>query len=212
MLKYLLGFLSNLFNAGVSCLTLIDNHSKVSRKSRTYPNSKLFNSSLDSYSYVGKRSSLVHASVGKFCSIANDVCLGMGTHTIGFISTSSLFTEKKNGSKQVWCKESVINIPYLPVKVGNDVWIGERAMIMGGVNIGDGAVIGACAVVTKDVPPYAVVGGVPAKIIRYRFPEKVIEKLLELQWWNLPENVIKNNITVFQKEDFTVQDIEYYLK
>jgi len=70
------------------------------------------------------------------------------------------------------------------VTIGNDVWIGTRALIMDGVTVGDGAVIGAGAVVTKDVPPYAIVGGVPAKIIKYRFSEKKISQMLELQWWN----------------------------
>jgi hypothetical protein len=68
-------------------------------------------------------------------------------------------------------------------EIGNDVWIGDRAFIMAGVRIGDGAVVAAGAVVTKDVPPYAVVGGVPARIIKYRFDQPTVDKLLELKWW-----------------------------
>lgn len=70
------------------------------------------------------------------------------------------------------------------IYIGNDVWIGQRAMVMGGVRIGNGAVVGAGAVVTKDVPPYTIVGGVPAKIIRYRFSDKVVKKLQSSKWWD----------------------------
>ena len=77
------------------------------------------------------------------------------------------------------------------VTIGNDVWIGIKATIMPNITIGDGAVIGANAVVTKDVPPYAVVVGVPAKIIKYRFDEEIIKDLLELKWWNYSESFIK---------------------
>ena len=82
----------------------------------------------------------------------------------------------------------------IPVTVGNDVWIGARAIIMDGIKIGDGAIIGANSVVTKDVPPYAIVAGCPAKLIRYRFSEDVINKLLELCWWDYPKEFIVNNL------------------
>lgn len=84
------------------------------------------------------------------------------------------------------------------IVVGNDVWIGYEVVILSGVTIGDGAIIGTRAVVTKDVPPYTIVGEIPAKPIRKRFSDKVISKLLELQWWNWPENRIKENMDVIQ--------------
>lgn len=80
---------------------------------------------------------------------------------------------------------------YEPIEIGNDVWIGDNVTIKNGVKIGDGAVIGACALVTKDIPPYAIVGGVPAKIIKYRFEEKIINELLELKWWNFNDEILK---------------------
>lgn len=86
------------------------------------------------------------------------------------------------------------------VVINNDVWIGMKSTIMGGVTVGNGAIIAAHSVVTKDVPPYAVVGGVPAKIIKYRFTEDIIEGLQKSEWWNQPDDVLRENITVFQQE------------
>ena len=85
--------------------------------------------------------------------------------------------------------------------IGNDVWIGYEAVIMSGVNIGDGAIIGTRAVVTKDIPPYTIVGGVPAKIIRKRFSDEVISQLLEIKWWDWNKEKIKNNIEKIKRGD-----------
>lgn len=93
----------------------------------------------------------------------------------------------------LWLKKPVIT-GYFASIIGNDVWIGYEAVIMAGVTIGDGAIIGTRAIVTKDVPPYTIVGGVPAKPIRRRFPDQVISTLLELEWWNWPAEKIAENI------------------
>ena len=198
MIKYILGFLKNLFNPAVSFLVKIDNKSSISRNAKVYGGVQVSNSTMGDYSYVGRGTRVIHADIGKFCSIAGDVRIGMGTHTIDKISSSPIFTEAHNSTKHQWT-ESSFAVPYKRVTIGNDVWIGTEAMIMGGVAIGDGAVVGAGAVVTKDVPPYAIVGGVPAKIIRYRFSEDVIKKLERLQWWTLDEKILKNNILLFQE-------------
>lgn len=207
MLKYLLGFFLNLFNRGVSLFALVDNRSSVSRKAKVYAHTKVSMSVIGDYSYVGRRSSLVMAEIGKYCSIAGGAAVGMGTHTLNNISTSPIFTEKHNATGTSWC-ESSTEYPYRKVIIGNDVWIGARAMILGGVTIGDGAVVGAGAVVTKDVPPYAIVGGVPARIIRYRFQQEKIDKLLEVQWWNLPKENLRSKIHLFQTDNFEIEDLE----
>lgn len=206
MIKYLIGFLINLFNPAVSLFAKIDNKSKISRKAKVYGNVQVTHSTMGDYSYIGRNSRIIHADIGKFCSIAGETKIGMGTHTLDKISTSSIFTESKNGTKHSWVKESAVN-PFKRVVVGNDVWIGVRTMVMGGVTIGDGAVIGAGSIVTKDIPPYAVVAGVPAKLIRYRFPHEQINALLAHQWWNLPEEKLRERIELFQDSSNVEENI-----
>lgn len=137
--------------------------------------------------------------VGKFCSIACGAkfLFTSANHTMHSISTYPfpIFFEE-------WGLD-VANITSAwdnkgDIVIGNDVWIGYEAVVLSGVTIGDGAIIGTRAVVTKDVPPYTIVGGIPAKPIRRRFSDEVISKLLEIQWWNWPENRIKENIDVIQ--------------
>lgn len=137
--------------------------------------------------------------VGKFCSIARGAkfLFTSANHTMHSISTYPfpIFFEEwgldVTNITSAWDNKGDIII-------GNDVWIGYEAIVLSGVTIGDGAIIGTRAVVTKDVPPYTIVGGIPAKPIRKRFSDEVISKLLELQWWNWPENRIKENIDVIQ--------------
>ena len=88
--------------------------------------------------------------------------------------------------------------------IGNDVWIGYEAVILAGVSIGDGAIVGARAVVTKDVPPYTIVGGVPAKPIRRRFDEATVARMLELQWWNWPDERIRKTIPAIQSGNLEI--------
>ena len=137
--------------------------------------------------------------IGKFCSIACGAkfMFTSGNHTLKSLSsyTFPIFFDEwgldAENITSAWDNKGDIII-------GNDVWIGYEAVIMSGVKIGDGAIIGTRAVVTKDVPPYTVVGGVPAKQIRKRFDDKTIEKLLEIRWWNWGEERIKKSISAIQ--------------
>ena len=202
MNRYLLLLFSKLksiFQRNIAFSSRVE-YSNVSPKAKVWEHCKLFHSSLGDYSYIGGYSRIIHADIGKFCSIAGETRIGMGTHTLDKISTSSIFTEAKNGTKHSWVKESAVN-PFKRVVVGNDVWIGVRTMVMGGVKIGDGAVIGAGSIVTKDVPPYAVVAGVPAKVIRFRFPQDQIDVLLAHPWWVLTEEKLRKRIELFQDSE-----------
>lgn len=128
-----------------------------------------------------------NTTIGSFCSLAQYVMIGPGEHPVDYLSSSPCFYMDIFGWKNRKCNFNSGE----PCHIGNDVWIGHGAFIKAGVNIGDGAIIAAGAVVTKDVPPYAIVGGVPAKIIRKRFSEEQIKDLLELKWWDLDDEIIK---------------------
>ena len=140
--------------------------------------------------------------IGKFCSIACSAkfLFNSGNHKMASLSTYTfpLFFEEwdleKENVAQAWDQKGDIII-------GNDVWIGYEAVILSGVTIGDGAVIGCRAVVTKDIPPYTIVGGVPAKPIRKRFDEETIKELQKIKWWDWPEEKIAGKIPAIQAGD-----------
>ena len=146
--------------------------------------------SIGSYSGVstanGRERSLRNVRIGRYCSIAADVWTSACEHTSAGLTTSLVpfgYHGWMTGSLQDAIRTPLGGV-MRRVSIGNDVWIGAGAFLKGGVTIGDGAIVAAHAVVTKDVPPYAIVGGVPAKIIRYRFDEATIRELLDLRWWD----------------------------
>ncbi len=148
------------------------------------------------HTYIQRGSEVLSARIGNFCSIGMNCHIGMFEHPIGNISTSSRLY-----LRMLHDNEFYNDIP-APSKIGNDVWVGSNSTILGGVTVGDGAVVAAGAVVTKDVPPYAVVGGVPAKVIKYRFTEEKIDTLLAMKWWNWSDNEIVKYKDLFEvKQD-----------
>lgn len=201
MLNYIKGFLKNINNPAVSVFAIIDNNSLVDKKAKINRGVKIVNSLIDRYSYIGSGSEIINTNVGSFCSIAKDVKVGLAGHTLNYLSTSPIFTEPHNGTGTCWITSNRSAFKNKRVEIGHDVWIGDSVKILNGVKIGSGAVLAAGAVVTKDVPPYAIVGGIPARIIRFRFSEKIIDSLLTIKWWTLSEIMLKDMINLFQMED-----------
>lgn len=140
----------------INLTTNIDRFSKVGR-----------------YCYIGKNVHITKSCIGNYTSIANNVSIGQGEHATDLVSTSSIFY--KNEYDEL-TKEHCI--------IGNDVWIGVGAVILRGVKIGDGAIIGANAVVTKNIPDFCIAVGIPARVLRKRLPDNVIERIEKTLWWN----------------------------
>lgn len=145
-------------------------------------------------SYICNDCSII-GNIGRFTSIAAEVKNAQGVHPIGspYATTSPMFFSLKKQSGITFAKKQMFDEMRAPISIGNDCWIGQRSFFVGGLTIGDGAVVLAGAVVTKDVPPYAIVGGVPAKILKYRYDEETIQFLLEKKWWNMPVEWLKEN-------------------
>ena len=221
----------DIFNKIIGKLSIERNVKKINKltKSRFSKKTELFNSHVEGYScslgtnllnrsiiglgtYFGANNRLSNCRIGRFCSIGHNVCVIEDNHSLDKVTTYPAFFMKthlplkidnnnQNNSKRI--------VDGMYAVIGNDVWIGNNVLIRGGVRIGNGAVIGMGSVVTKDVPPYAVVGGNPAKIIKMRFDDVTIDKLLKIQWWNWDLDKIKHNnklfydITTFLKDELT---------
>lgn len=188
---------------------------KIGYKARILPKSKfegynkidnftIFGGEIGFGSYIGSNSFVI-AKIGRFCSIADNVKFVSSTHPVkDFVSTHPAFysLNKPSGisfvSKQKFCERPALTDQQYPVIVGNDVYIGFGATIIGPVRIGDGAVIAANATVTKDIAPYTIVGGIPSKVIRKRFNEDEIEFLLAYKWWNKDINWWKEHADEFE--------------
>lgn len=171
-------------------VNLLEGYNKIGKKS-------YFNGEMGKYSYMGNDCRIV-ATVGRYCSISNNVKTVDGMHPLDRISTSPVFysTSKQCGATFVDYDTYKELTPNKTV-IGNDVWIGEDVVIKGGVTIADGAVVAMGAVVTKDVAPYTIVGGVPARIIRCRIDKEKVDIMIKLKWWNKSEEWIKQNIEMF---------------
>lgn len=187
--KLRLGYMTNISNCKFGSYNTIYDHVVMS------------NTTIGDFSYVAYSSNIMSTTIGKYCSLGSGVKCGLGLHpSKTFVSTHPIFY-----SPDRQCQVSFPNKSYFnevkPIEIGNDVWIGANVIITGGVKIGDGAIVASGAVVTRDVEPYAVVGGVPARLIRYRFNETQIEYLEKLKWWDLDLSLLKDNFILFHDID-----------
>lgn len=186
--------------SGANCTinTIFGGHNKISYNVQ-------FNGEIGFGSYIG-RDSIISARIGKFTSIGRDVRIIKGRHPVSeFVSTSPSFYSTNTIANGLSFVGDTLFEEFryaddekkIPVYIGNDVWIGEGVRILDGISIADGAIIASNAVVTKDVPPFAIVGGVPAKLVRYRFSAEIITALLRIRWWDWTVDELR-----FRAKDF----------
>jgi len=170
-----------------------------------YDNVSLNESNLGDFTYIASGTKISKTTIGKFCSIGPDCKIGLGKHpTKDFVSTHPIFFSIL-GQAQITFTDQNYFKEFETITIGHDVWMGANVIVMDGISIGSGAIIAAGSVVTKDVPPYAISGGVPAQIIKYRFEHEQIEKLLKIKWWDMNIDFLKNNFKKFH-------NIESFLK
>lgn len=170
------------------------------------PGSNCIDVRMGRYSYMGSDNSLAHVDIGAFCAIASHCAIGGGEHPLSAVSTSPVFCRGHNPLRR---NLGSLDLPLNPrVVIGNDVWIGEGAFICAGLTIGDGAVVGAHAVVTRSVPPYAIVAGAPARILRMRFGDAEIAALLALRWWDWPEDKLRRYAPYFDSPERLLRAVE----
>lgn len=209
MNHYIKSFFSfkKLTHKNVSMFAVWDSATSFSETAEIRRFTKLKNVKVGRYSRVNPFCSLANTTVGNFTGISYGSDIGLGRHPLNYPSTQLIFY-KINNMRNDWVKP--ISLKPKPVVIGNDVWIGIKTIVLDGVTVGDGAVVGAGSVVTKDVPPYAIVGGAPAKIIRYRFSPEIIERLLEIRWWDLSDEMIAKSIDFFHEPEVTLEIIDKY--
>src|SRR5689334_10701735 len=181
--------------------TVRQREAQIGRRCEVLRNTSIEYSSLGDYSYLGENCEIADAVIGKFTAIANSVRIGAPNHPMDrpsqhrFTYVPEYYEASATRDRDFFAARRADK-----VVVGNDCWIGHAAILLPGVMVGDGAVIAAGAVVSRDVAPYTVAGGVPARTIRKRFPDSIAEKLQRIAWWNWPDQMIFERLADFRSE------------
>lgn len=169
--------------------------------------STIINTKFGKYSYCGYGCTLINCEIGRYCSLSDNVYIGLAHHPLEWVSTSPAFYKGRDS-----IPKDMASLEYdthsKTTVIGNDVWIGANVMIKDGVIISNGAVIGMGSVVTKDVPPYSIVAGNPARVIKKRFPDELIEKLERSQWWNFEKFKIEKIAHLANNPESFLEELE----
>lgn len=212
------GYIGSLFSVNKiipgRCISILSiwKDSIISDKAQLEWFVKLNKVKLGRYSRIDEHSRVTNAEIGNFTEISPNCYINFGRHPSNYLTPHSMFYCGGGWRwRPEWGKPLPKEYNQMPkVEIGNDVWIGMFVKVMSGVKIGDGAIIGTNSLVTKDVPPYAIVAGSPAKVIRYRFTPEIIVRLLEIKWWDLPDEEITKHIDLFHKPDITMDDLNQH--
>ena len=181
--------------------TVRQREAQIGRRCEILSHTRIEYASLGDYSYLGENCDVADAVIGKFTAIANSVRIGAPNHPMGrpsqhrFTYVPEYYDATSSRDRDFFADRRGDR-----VIVGNDVWIGHAAILLPGITVGDGAVIAAGAVVSRDVAPYTIVGGVPARPIRKRFDDSVAESLRRIAWWDWPDQLIFERLGDFRSE------------
>ncbi len=180
-----------------------DRRSSFSGYNRLYRETVVSNATLGRFTYITD-AKISNAVVGSFCSVGPGAMIGgLGRHPTNWISTHPVFySNRKQAGISFTDRQHMEEAPQ--VSIGNDVWIGANAIVLDGINIGDGAIIAAGAVVTNDIEPYSIVGGVPARLIRKRFDIETVARLQQMKWWDWPVNLLIERAHLFRSSNVDV--------
>lgn len=181
-------------------------NSTIHKTSKVESGSNIVNTTFDKHSFCGYDCEIINCDIGSFCSIANNVKIGGGVHPMDWVSMSPVFYEGRDSVKAKFSEHQ--RNPSLRTFIGHDVWIGQSVIVKQGVTIGTGAVVGMGSIVTKDVAPYSVVAGCPAREIKKRFDEETIQKLLKSQWWDFADKDLYHYAPYFKDPRNFLKELE----
>jgi acetyltransferase-like isoleucine patch superfamily enzyme len=186
---------------------LYTNLINVNLENKTFVGSdcSIIDTKLGSHSYINSNTKILSADIGKYTSIGSNVMIGVGQHPTNLVTTHPAFYSNNKAFETY--SDKMYYEEFDKCIIGNDVWIGSNSTILNGVKIGDGAIIALGAVVTKDVQPYSIVGGIPAKVLKFRFNENIIDRLLQIRWWEFEEDFLRTKYKLLHNPN---EFIDYY--